>query len=112
MEYVGGYDYFLSKQPERLAQPARQKKAEDTPNEYKQKKQRDAEKRKRAAALRRLEQQIAEKEAEAERLSSEAAECSGDYQRAMELTSKLDEANSELEALYEKWEIMAEDSDE
>lgn len=112
VEYVGGYDYFLSKQPERLAQPARQKKAEDKPNEYKQKKQRDAEKRKRAAALRRLEQQIAEKEAEAERLSSEAAECSGDYQRAMELTSKLDEANSELEALYEKWEIMAEDSDE
>ena len=110
-EYIGGYDYFLSKQPERLA-PAHKPKQEEKQHDYKLKKQRDAEKRKKAAALRRLEQQIAQKEQETDALATEATEQASDYQRAIELTEKLNAAQSELDELYEQWEKLAEETDE
>lgn len=109
-EYVGNYDDFLEKQRKNVQQQ-QQKKTEPKINEYKLRKERESEIRRMRSALKRLEQQIEEKEAEASALEEEllTPSVASDYELAMELSAKLAQIKELCESLYLQWEERSEE---
>ena len=112
-KFEGNYDDFLSKfepfkQPEKSAEPRQEKQTE-----YKNKKERDALRRKARARLVKLETEIAEKEDLLSTLNEQlnSPEISSDYEKILDTTNKINKTQSLLDSMYSEWEQLSETAD-
>ena len=108
--FEGNYDAFLAKfepfkEPEKLAEEHIEKQTE-----YKNKKERDAVRRKTKARIARLETEISEKEDLINVLNARLndTEISSSYEKALEVTNRIEQEQRELENLYSEWEELSE----
>lgn len=113
-EYLGNYDYYIEKTGEAYAEQnsirqQQKSNAEKPMNEYRLKKELASKQRKLATQLKRCEDRIAELENSIEQINAELElpETSADYQKIMELTAKLEQAQTELDGEYLNWEQLA-----
>lgn len=109
--FEGSYDAFLA-----AIDPFHKKSTVSKPtdptekqSEYKNKKERDAQRRKARAQLGKCEQEIADTEAQIEDYNTQLSspEVASDYMRISELTALLEDAQGLLELLYERWEDLS-----
>ena len=104
-EYRGSYDDYLSKAEQEQAgavQSEKQEKPAKT-NDYKQRKERESERRKLNTRVTRAEKEIEELD---EKIAALAEELSGisDYQLAMEKSNELEELRARQEQVMSEWE--------
>lgn len=108
-EYLGNYDYYMEKRNE-------SQESGDTPShaepkksagaiDYKLKKEMQAQERKRKSMLKKTEQEIEETELEMDNVNEQLSDpqVTSDYQKLIELSSKLEELKAKQEQLYEQW---------
>ena len=102
--YLGNYDYYLEKSAE-AAPKIEEKKPKKSENalDYKQKKERESERRKLTTRVSRLENEIEELDGKINELNAALSELS-DYQKALELSEELEEIRKRQEAAMEEWE--------
>ena len=102
-EYIGNYDAYLEKraQQEEKEQP----KAVVKVNEYKLRKERESEIRKKKSALARCEKQIDETDAQIEEINAtlQTPEVSSDYVKTLELTEQLGQLKEKADELMSQW---------
>lgn len=108
-EYLGNYDYYMEKRNEAQesgdnathAEPKKSAGAID----YKLKKEMQAQERKRKSMLKKTEQEIEETELEMDNVNAQLSDpqVTSDYQKLIELSSKLEELKARQEQLYEQW---------
>ena len=106
-DFGNDYDEYLARLEAIKAQQAAQPKEKEIKEDgYKQRKLKDSEKRKLAAACRRVEAEIAKTEEEINSAQSELEkpETAADFEKVIELTARIDELNTKLELLLEEWE--------
>ena len=114
--YEGNYEDFLQKfQPFAVTKPSPIVSSANKQIDYKNKKERDALRRKHKAKIAKLEQAIAETEDALTALHASLSEpenaCS--YEKTLSLTEEIDKTQHQLDALYEEWEttsLLLEDS--
>ena len=125
VNYIGNYDYYLEKQAELTRvyvadrqsgqpQPVVSVGSDDSGKmDWQEQKKQQAAIRKKQNELKKTEEQIAELEAERERLETEAGDPSVATNSAhlMELHTQMTSIDAQLEALYENWELLASDED-
>ncbi len=125
VNYIGNYDYYLEKQAELTRvyvadrqsgqpQPVVSGGSDDSGKmDWQEQKKQQAAIRKKQNELKKTEEQIAELEAERERLETEAGDPSVATNSAhlMELHTQMTSIDAQLEALYENWELLASDED-
>ncbi|MBO5371275.1 MAG: ABC-F family ATP-binding cassette domain-containing protein [Lachnospiraceae bacterium] len=118
VNYIGNYDYYLEKHDVQMQYvPSAPKniqaeaKSEAGKLDWKQQKEEQAKARKKAAKLKRTEDEIAEKEAQVEALNEELnlPENATNSAKLSAVHKQLTELNEKLEALYEQWEVLAEE---
>lgn len=104
-EYIGGYDaYALTMMNVEAEKPAAVTAARtEKANDYKQKKERESERRKLNTRITRAEKEIEELDA---LINSKTEELSGlsDYQKAMELSEEIETLRRKQEETMEVWE--------
>lgn len=108
-EYLGNYDYYLEKNQETAENsPSLKSVKPEKVNEYKLKKEQQANERKRKTAITRTENEIERIEKEIAVIETKLAEPenSADYEMILSLTNELDVLNLALEELYEQWESL------
>ena len=108
--FEGNYDAFLEKfRPFKEPEKSVEEKAEKQ-TEYKNKKERDALRRKAKARIAKLETEIAEKEDMINSLNESLndTEISSSYEKALEITDRITQEQRELENLYSEWEELSE----
>ena len=103
--YCGDYNYFAAHRRAAAAQEEQNRPVSAVKLSYREAKARDAALRKLKNRLQRTEEEISMLEThiaqqEAELLKPENAT---DFQKSMELTEAISQAQSKLEALYEQW---------
>ena len=117
VNYIGNYDYYLEKrdvQMQGIAAAGKNVRTEEKSDkaklDWKQKKEEQTRIRKRETALKRAEEEIAEKEAHLQKLNEEMNrdEVVTDAGRLSEIHQELTRLSEELEKLYEVWEGLAE----
>ena len=117
VNYIGNYDYYLEKrdvQMQGIAAAGKnvrtKEKSDKAKLDWKQKKEEQTRIRKRETALKRAEEEIAEKEAHLQKLNEEMNrdEVVTDAGRLSEIHQELTRLSEELEKLYEVWEGLAE----
>lgn len=117
VNYIGNYDYYLEKrdvQMQGIAAAGKNVRTEEKSDkaklDWKQKKEEQTRIRKRETALKRAEEEIAEKEAHLQKLNEEMNrdEVVTDAGRLSEIHQELTRLSEELEKLYEVWEALAE----
>ncbi len=110
-EYLGNYDYYAEKTANREDIP-QSKEAPQKPklNDYKHRKEEQARERKRQNDLKKAEQRIEELEAEIEDVQTllQSEEVTSDYEKLMELSSKLESLQEEQTEVFELWESLME----
>ncbi len=120
VSYMGSYDYYLEKRDELTAiyAPSREEDSAVAVSQEKiswqQKKEEQARKRKRENDLKKTEKRISEleeRDGEIDQLLSQP-EIATDPQQCAELSQEQEGIKSELEDLYEKWESLAEASED
>lgn len=101
-EYHGSYDEYAAAQENTAAQTVSQKKS-DKPNEYKQRKERESERRKLCTKISRAEDEIAKLD---EQIAEMTQSLSGltDYQKAMELSAQIEALHARQEEVMSQWE--------
>ncbi len=125
VNYIGNYDYYLEKQAELTRvyvtdrqsgqpQPVASGGSDDSGKvDWQEQKKQQAAIRKKQNELKKTEEQIAELEAERERLETEAGDpaVATNSAHLMELHTQMISIDAQLEALYENWELLASDED-
>ena len=109
--YEGSYEDFLKKaEPFKTNEEKTKTQKGEKQTEYKNKREQDAQRRRDRARLNRLEGEISEKEDNLAGLNEQltAPDIAADYEKLMELTSAIEAAEKELEALYAEWEEISE----
>lgn len=101
--YLGNYDFYLEHNREAVYVNEEKPKKSDSALDYRQKKERESERRKLNTKVSRLEQQIEESDALIAEKTKELAELS-DYQRAIELSAEIAELQKAQESAMEEWE--------
>ena len=107
--YNGNYDYYLERRD--AYEAIEEKKAAPKVNLYKQRKERDAERRKKKAALARLENEIENNDARQAEIEEKIADpqLSADYQALTEATEELQALRGQAEELLERWTALSEE---
>ena len=108
--FEGSYDAFLAAvDPFKKNVPSKPTEPTEKQSEYKNKKERDAKRRKAKAQLGKCEQEIADTEARIEAYNEQLSspEVASDYVRISELTALLKDTQKLLETLYERWEELS-----
>lgn len=125
VNYIGNYDYYLEKQAELTRvyvadrqsgqpQPVVSGGSDDSGKmDWQEQKKQQAAIRKKQNELKKTEEQIAELEAERERLETEAGDpaVATNSAHLMELHTQMTSIDAQLEVLYENWELLASDED-
>lgn len=110
-EYLGNYDYYYERTKAEAEQAKQTAEKQEKPvNDYFLKKQQASLERKRQSGLKKAEAEIERLDSEIEEVQSLMAspEVSGDYERLIELTGKLEELQARLDGQYEIWESLSE----
>lgn len=104
--YNGNYDYYLEKQQTEAASAPEKPKKSEQALDYKQRKERESERRRLAGKVSRLEKRIEELDRE---IAAKAEELSAlsDYQKAMELSESIETLRVEQDAAMTEWERSA-----
>ena len=109
--YEGNYEDFLKKFQPFAAAPktAVQTPAAEKQADYKNKKERDALRRKHNARITKLEQEIAETEDTLTALNASLSEPENAcrYEKTLSLTEEIDSTQHHLDTLYEEWESIS-----
>ncbi len=116
--YLGNYDYYLEKREELSRVYLGKDSVEGNPDvkaptaasmDWKAQKEELAAKRKRENDLKKTENEIADLEDKIRRTNEEInlPENSADHQKLLDLTGQLEQMQTRLDALYEKWEELA-----
>lgn len=107
--YLGNYDAYLEKREARQA--IAEKKAAPKQNLYKQRKERDAELRKKRAALRRLETEIEENDGAVSELekSLENPDIAADYEAVARISQEIAELREKADVLLAQWTALSEE---
>ena len=106
---IGGYDDFLERFSEEIhGDKGVEEKKKNAGEDYKQKKQRDANKRKAVNRAGRLEEEIAELERENEELSAKllSPDVATDYVKAAEISEKISSNEEDIALLLDEWEML------
>ena len=104
-EVSGNYDAYIRA----LAETAPPEKKESSgPNEYVKRKEKDAERRRRAASIRRIESEIERLETTQRTLHEQLEDPAvvSDYQRITDLTAELEAVDTEILQLMDEWETL------
>lgn len=118
VNYIGNYDYYLEKHDVQMKTASlapsdfeQEEKRETAKTEWKQKKEEQAKERKKAARLKRTEDEIALKEERLELLNEELnkPEHATDSARLVKIHEELTGLTDELEELYQTWERLAQE---
>lgn len=127
VNYIGNYDYYLEKQEELTrifvtdrqtsqSEPSITTAAIGAPEEsgkmdWQEQKKQQAALRKKQNELKKTEEEIARLEEEKERLETEAADpaVATNSARLFELHTQMTGIDTQLEKLYEEWELLASD---
>ena len=105
--YLGNYDFYLEKQQTAIAQTSVEKpKISENALDYKQRKERESERRKLRTKIERAEKRIEELDAEINEKTEELSTIS-DYQKAMELSEDIERLRLEQETVMEEWETAS-----
>ena len=106
--YHGNYDYYLERRE--AMEALEEKKAQPKVNLYKQRKERDAELRKKKAALARLEKEIDQADARRQELEARLLdpEVSADYQAVTEASAELSALSEQTDRLLAQWTELSE----
>ena len=111
-EYLGNYDNYLERIENKEVKQISLQKADEKPklNDYQLQKQLQSEMRKRKTQLTKCENRIAELEEEIENLHTQMNDESvmSDYEKLSQITVMLEENQTELEELYDKWAELSE----
>lgn len=106
--YLGNYDFYLEKQQSQAAASEIREKPKKSEQalDYKQRKERESERRKLHTRTERAEHRIEELD---EQINSKTDELSSlsDYQKAMELSEEIERLRLEQEAAMEEWEAAS-----
>lgn len=104
-EFKGNYDFYIQNYVKKAEEIAVQNVRK---NDYKERKAKEAEERKKINAINRLETQIIELEETIKELQTKSLtdEYAKDYTKAMEIVKVIDENKVTLNDLYEKWENL------
>jgi len=107
--FLGNYDSYLEKRETRQA--VEEKKAAPKANLYRQRKERDAELRKKRAALRRLEAEIEEADTAAALLekSLEDPAVAADYEAVTKASQEIAELRAKADSLLQQWTELSEE---
>jgi ATP-binding cassette subfamily F protein 3 len=118
VNYIGNYDYYLEKKDEltaiyapKAAQTASSVKVEtENKLDWKAQKEAQAQERKRQNDLKKVEARIAELEARDKEIDTEMEDPAvfTSMFKCQELSKEKDAILTELEELYEQWEMLAE----
>ncbi len=104
-EFKGNYDFYIQnyvkKEEEGILQNVKK-------NDYKERKVKEAEERKKANAIKKIEEQITQKEEEIKKLEERSLtdEYAKEYTKAMEIMNEINENKATLDELYIKWENL------
>ena len=105
--YIGNYDVYLEKQQATAAVTVAEKpKKSEQALDYKQQKERESEKRKLNTKIQRAEKRIEELDQLINTKTDELSTLS-DYQKAMELSQKIEQLHTEQDAAMEEWETAS-----
>lgn len=105
----GNYDKYLAyKENEALKTQTEKQQQKPVVNDYKLRKEKASNERKRLTRITRIEAEIEETENQISTLEEELStpEVSGNYESLLEYTEKLDSLRSSLDTLYEEWEAL------
>ena len=105
----GNYDKYLAyKENEALKTQTEKQQQKPVVNDYKLRKEKASNERKRLTRITRIEAEIGEKENKISSLEEELStpEVSGNYEKLLECTENLDYLRNALDALYEEWEAL------
>ena len=107
--YLGNYDYYLEKQQEKIETngevPQKPKKSEQALS-YKQRKERESERRRLNTAISRAEQESDRLDKLVNEKAAQLAELT-DYQQAMALSEEIEALRVEQEKAMEQWEAAS-----
>lgn len=106
--YNMNYDRYVEykkNNPEGAA-PVKAEKTEKEPNDYRKRKELQSAKNRLSGRIKRAEEAISEKEAEAERLHGEINSAGSDYEKITKLSEALERCEAELEELMTEWESL------
>ena len=113
VEYLGKYDYYLEKKSENISgkkyfSKTQTKPAASSAEERRQKKEREAEERRTARLIEKLETEISKLEAEIASIEEELCkpENVSNYELLSELGEKRQAANERLSEAYDEWEML------
>lgn len=105
--YLGNYDFYLEKQQSAAEQTAAEKpKHSENALDYKQRKERESERRKLRTKTERAEKLIEELDAQINEKTEQLSSLS-DYQKAMELSTEIEELRLRQEQAMEDWEAAS-----
>ncbi|MBO5289955.1 MAG: ABC-F family ATP-binding cassette domain-containing protein [Clostridia bacterium] len=105
----GNYDNYLAyKENEAIKTQTEKQQQKPVINDYKLRKENASNERKRLTRITRIEAEIGETENQISNLEEELStpEVSGNYEKLLECTGKLDSLRNSLDALYEEWEAL------
>ena len=118
VNYIGNYDYYLEKKdeltaiyaPKAAASVCTLKTETETKLDWKAQKEAQAQERKRQNDLKKVEEKIAELESRDKEIDSEmeTPDVFTNVAKCQALTKEKDAILTELEVLYEQWELLAE----
>lgn len=112
-EYQGNYDAFLEKRRQE-EEPEKGVKPVPKQNDYKLRKQKESELRKLKTRVRRAEEEIDGLDRETAELAGRLSdpETASDYEKALELTQRMEELRARQEKLMESWEALCQELEE
>lgn len=104
----GNYDDYLAFRQNKMVAEAKEVEKKPVTNDYKLRKEKASNERKRKTRISKLEIEIVETENKIARLEQELStpEISGDYEKLLEYTSSLNDLRSSLEDMYSEWEML------
>ena len=112
-EYQGNYDAFLEKRRQE-EEPEKGVKPVPKQNDYNLTKQKESELRKLKTRVRRAEEEIDGLDRETAELAGRLSdpETASDYEKALELTQRMEELRARQEKLMESWEALCQELEE
>ncbi len=104
----GNYDTYLNYRAEKASETPKKSTEKPVINEYKLKKEKASNERKRKTRLLKAENQITEEEKKIAELEEKLAspEASADYEKLVEYSNELEKVRNLLEELYIEWEEL------
>lgn len=110
VNYLGNYDYYLERSLQELESiPVKQEKTQsEQAISYKQRKERESERRKLIGKISRLENSIEEMDSKISEMTERLSELA-DYKEAMELSEQIEQLRRDQELAMEEWEASSEE---